>query len=129
MPRAAPKPCNHPGCNVLLFAGESYCQPHRKAKRKQSDAQRGSASARGYTGAWRKARYHYLMSHPLCRTCEQDGRLSEATVVDHIVPHRGDKDLFWDSSNWQPMCKHCHDVKTATEDGGFGKTDLPTGAG
>jgi 5-methylcytosine-specific restriction protein A len=43
-----------------------------------------------------------------------------ATVVDHIVPHKGDKVKFWDSSNWQSLCKRCHDAKTATEDGGFG---------
>lgn len=28
---------------------------------------------------------------------------------------------MWDSANWQPLCKHCHDAKTAREDGGFGR--------
>ena len=40
----------------------------------------------------------------------------KATVVDHITPHRGDKKLFWDEDNWQPLCKRCHDKKTMTED-------------
>ena len=31
-----------------------------------------------------------------------------ATVVDHIVPHKGDMALFWDKSNWQGLCAHCH---------------------
>ena len=44
-----------------------------------------------------------------------------ATVVDHIIPHKGDQKLFWDTRNWQPLCKPCHDKKTATEDGGFGR--------
>lgn len=39
-----------------------------------------------------------------------------ATVVDHIIPHRGDQKLFWDRSNWQALCKSCHDSKTMTED-------------
>lgn len=43
-----------------------------------------------------------------------------ATVVDHVIPHRGDMELFWDSDNWQSMHKQCHDKKTASEDGGFG---------
>lgn len=43
-----------------------------------------------------------------------------ASVVDHVIPHRGDKALFWDSDNWQPLCKPCHDRKTAAQDGGFG---------
>lgn len=42
-----------------------------------------------------------------------------ATVVDHIIPHKGDQYLFWDRSNWQPLCKLCHDRKTATEDSQF----------
>jgi 5-methylcytosine-specific restriction protein A len=41
-------------------------------------------------------------------------------VTDHRTPHRGDHTLFWDPTNWQPMSKACHDVKTAKEDGGFG---------
>lgn len=36
------------------------------------------------------------------------GRLTPATVVDHVIPHRGDRKLFWDSSNWQPLCVECH---------------------
>ena len=45
----------------------------------------------------------------------------QMAVVDHIIPHKGDKVLFWDRSNWQPLCKTCHDTKTAREDGGFGR--------
>ena len=39
-------------------------------------------------------------------------------MVDHIIPHKGDKQLFWDESNWQPMCETHHNIKTATEDRG-----------
>ncbi|MEG0049160.1 MAG: HNH endonuclease signature motif containing protein [Clostridia bacterium] len=42
----------------------------------------------------------------------RNGRLTFATVVDHIVPHRGDGELFWHKENWQPLCKDCHDWKT-----------------
>ncbi|WP_320109629.1 HNH endonuclease [Rhodopseudomonas sp. P2A-2r] len=31
-----------------------------------------------------------------------------ASVVDHIIPHRGDRARFWDRTNWQPLCTHCH---------------------
>jgi 5-methylcytosine-specific restriction protein A len=43
-----------------------------------------------------------------------------AAVTDHIIPHRGDKRLFWDANNWQALCLSCHGAKTAREDGGFG---------
>ena len=65
----------------------------------------------------------FLRAHPLCQcpACD-DGRkqVTVATVVDHIIPHRGDKTLFKDRTNWQSMAKSCHDAKTAREDGGFG---------
>lgn len=63
----------------------------------------------------------YLAQHPLCVRCEQRGRIESATVVDHKVPHRGDPALMWDEQNWQALCKPCHDHKTVTEDGGFGR--------
>lgn len=44
------------------------------------------------------------------------GIITEATVVDHIKPHRGDQKLFWDRGNWQALCKSCHDNKTLKED-------------
>nr|WP_307877464.1 MULTISPECIES: HNH endonuclease [unclassified Rhizobium] len=31
-----------------------------------------------------------------------------ASVVDHIIPHRGDQALFWHHANWQPLCAPCH---------------------
>ena len=80
-----------------------------------------TAAERGYGHRWRKARASFLRMHPLCVMCQAEGLTVAATVVDHINPHRGDQRLFWDSSNWQPLCKPCHDKKTATEDGGFGR--------
>lgn len=58
----------------------------------------------------------YLEAHPLCVQCAKQGKYVRATVVDHIIPHRGDQKLFWDQNNWQPLCKSCHDKKTLTED-------------
>lgn len=86
------------------------------------DQERGSAHERGYNSRWRKARATYLKRHPLCRQCEDEGLITAATVVDHIVPHRGDQGLFWDTDNWQPLCKRHHDTKTVREDGGFGRS-------
>ncbi|OXE36919.1 MAG: HNH endonuclease [Phenylobacterium zucineum] len=70
---------------------------------------RKSASERGYDSRWQKARDTYLKSHPLCVMCHADGELTPAKVVDHVIPHRGDQKLFWDTANWQALCKRCHD--------------------
>ena len=73
---------------------------------------RPAAARRGYDSAWRKARLLFLAEHPLCVTCQAEGCLTPASVVDHIKPHRGDWRLFWDSANWQALCKRHHDSKT-----------------
>lgn len=80
--------------------------PQRSTPRER----RGTAARRGYAYAWQKYRAWYL-SRPenvLCAACKR----AVATVVDHVIPHRGDPDLFWESSNHQPLCRHCHGVKT-----------------
>ncbi|MBS9781465.1 MAG: HNH endonuclease [Gammaproteobacteria bacterium] len=71
--------------------------------------QRQSANRRGYNSKWQKARKAYLASNPLCVFCKEKGIIKSATVIDHIIPHKGDMLLFWDKSNWQPLCKRCHD--------------------
>lgn len=70
---------------------------------------RESSSARGYNSRWQKARATYLQASPLCVICQRQGRVTPATVVDHITPHKNDQALFWDKANWQPLCKRCHD--------------------
>lgn len=92
------------------------------ARKRSEDRRRGTAAERGYDGRWRKARRAFL-SRPenvLCRSCASRGRMVEAECVDHVEPHKGDPVLFWDQTNWQPLCHACHSTKTAAEDGGFG---------
>lgn len=110
MPMKPLKPCNHPGCPELTK--NKYCDRHRNLHNNK----RESASKRGYNNKWRVASKRYLKAHPLCVQCQKENRLVEATVVDHIIPHRGDKKLFWDENNWQALCKRCHDRKTRRED-------------
>ena len=68
------------------------------------------------TGRWRKARIVHLASEPLCRMCKEEGRITAAQVVDHIKAHKGDEALFWDVSNWQSVCKPCHDRHAQSRD-------------
>ena len=87
-----------------------------------------SSTARGYGYKWQQARAAYLVKHPFCAFClrevgisyQQDAvaigiectgkgiGLPYAHVVDHVVPHRGDMQLFWDSANWQSLCTPHH---------------------
>lgn len=110
MPKRPKKPCAHPGCPGLTDG--KFCGEHEVRHR----GDRPSASKRGYGSRWQKARARYLRSHPMCVKCQEDGRYVKATVVDHICPHRGDPVLMWDETNWQSLCKPCHDKKTFNED-------------
>ena len=78
-----------------------------------------TSTERGYTYRWQQASKAFLGVHPLCQCPDCDDgrkRVTLATVVDHIIPHRGDMVLFWDSEhNWQSMSKPCHDRKTQRE--------------
>lgn len=65
------------------------------------------------TARWQKSRELFLRQHPLCVECAKEGRDVPATDVDHIRPHRGNYDLFWNVTNWQPLCGWHHDRKTA----------------
>lgn len=68
----------------------------------------GSSTKRGYGYKWQQARLVFLNANPLCLFCDREGRTTVATVVDHIVPHRGNMELFWDRSNWAALCASCH---------------------
>lgn len=105
-------PCKHPGCAALIPHGQMYCEEHKPLHTKD----RAHAAERGYGAKWQRERRKFLESNPFCVKCYEEGHITMATVVDHIVPHRGDQKLFWDRGNWQPLCEHHHNVKTMTED-------------
>lgn len=74
---------------------------------------------------WRRASVRYRRENPLCVVCQRNGKLSASEVVDHIVDHKGDQELFWDKDNWQPLCKKCHDEKTRRENPQFEELAVP----
>lgn len=99
-----------------------------------------SSAAKGYGHRWKKARAVWLGEHPYCADHARRGQHRvRAEVVDHIKPHRmaealesGDSDriaearrLFWDRSNWQSLCRTCHDsYKQRVEKSGEPGCDL-----
>ena len=93
----------------------------RMSKVKPQQTQEDKALHRLYcTNRWQRIRQSILSAEPLCAECARQDKITPATVVDHIIPHKGDLALFYDTSNLQPLCKRCHDAKTVREDGGFG---------
>jgi len=72
---------------------------------------------------WQILRNTHISAHPdnqLCAECLRQGIVKAMTDVDHID---GDS---WNNKpdNLQSLCKSCHSIKTAREDGGFGNRKL-----
>ena len=123
MPFHAPYIC---GCGKKVPHGVK-CECAIKRKRdydRHYDARRPTASQRGYTDKWRAASKAFL-AEPGHQTCVSCGK--PATMVDHRIPAKGDMALFWDKSNWQPMCRRCNLSKNARHEGGFGHPIRPQG--
>ena len=106
MPMKPQRPCKHPGCHRLTHG--SRCSLHTRVDVTPMKRQRDRVYRRR---SWTDARDAYLDEHPCCVVCGSPERVQ----VDHIVPHRGDYSLMWDSSNWQTLCHSCHSAKTMRE--------------
>ena len=102
MPMKPPRICS---CGNLIASNVvCICQQRRKA---EADKRRPTAQARGYNSKWQRESKAFL-ALPANRLCAC-GCGRTANMVDHIIPHRGDKRLFWSRSNWQPMASSpCH---------------------
>src|ERR1043166_77530 len=123
MPHRSLRPCTFPGCTLLTKTGR--CEPHRQQTRRESEVRRDRTETYLYDSRWSRARRRFLREHPFCVECDRSGKVRLATEVDHIIPHKGDPVKFWRESNWQSLCHHCHSVKTASEEGGFGNPLKP----
>ena len=107
MPMKPKVSCRHPGCAELGAPGQKYCEKHKTMHPEENR----SAAGRGYNSRWSRESKKSLELHPLCEECLRHDIATPATVVDHIVLYREDQKLFWDRSNWQALCKRCHDRK------------------
>lgn len=116
LPTAPLRFCVAHGCNQRVVSG--YCPQHAPAYRQH--LRRFQSSGINYGRKWRLLSKAFLYRHPLCVHCQAEGKNLLAEEVDHIQPHRGDADLFWNQDNWQPLCKSHHSAKTAREAWGGG---------
>nr|WP_250152317.1 HNH endonuclease [Ancylobacter radicis] len=112
MPVRAPRIC---GCGYRVAAAAQCPCERRRAedRKKRAEDRRPSARERGYDSKWDKERVAYLKANP---ACVHPGCRAASTVVDHIIPHRGDRKLFWSRSNWQALCATHHSRSKQAEE-------------
>ena len=127
MPKAAKRMCAQPGCAAVVSEGQ-YCPWHYhltqvmemgniKNNSKKFDRYKRGPAEPGNRARWRRARPPILLERPLCASCQAAGHTVSATVVDHVLPHGGDDAMFWDVSNWQPLCHDCFSSKMSRRNG------------
>lgn len=75
-----------------------------------------SRDQRGYGRQHVKLRAQLLKQEPLCRLCLAKGRVTPATIADHITPIAAGGAVH-DISNLQPVCAECHNDKTLCDQG------------
>jgi len=89
--------------------GKTYNQT---SKRKQFNAKYNQA-------VWKKIRIAQLSRQPLCQACTVRGRVTQATVVDHVFPWNQIGEQAFVANIFQSLCPECHSVKTGLEQTGI----------
>lgn len=117
MATRAPHACPKVGCANLAYK-PGPCENCAKAR----DQARGSAASRGYDNKHRKQFRAVVLKRVLCQDPDRrhPGHKAVAKVADHIIPlsQGGSTDP---DTNGMALCVSCHNYKTATRDGGFGR--------
>jgi len=110
VPSAAPRPCSHPGCGVLVRDGTGRCPKHpKKAWVRNRPAPIKRLSGR----ALQRMREKKKQENPLCWMCQEAGLVRLWDVLDHHVPlEEGGTN---EESNLRGLCHDCHDAKTERE--------------
>ena len=71
------------------------------------------------TSRWQKRRRYQLAKEPLCRMCAVEGKVTVATIVDHVIPHRHNRELFY-FGELQSLClMHHNQTKKQLENKGY----------
>lgn len=112
------KICQATGCNRLTEGNNRYCSLHQYLNARDEEKRRqyfGSATSDfQYLYAspkWKVLQQNQLKQNPICQRCGQ----AQATEVHHIIPHRGDEELFFNPDNLVSLCHDCHSAETRKE--------------
>jgi 5-methylcytosine-specific restriction enzyme A len=115
-------------CPACARLGNTRCPACRVAQNRERwrtvDRERSNLEIRKLyrTARWRAYRDQKRAEDPLCVECRAEGLFVTWDDLDHVVPHHGDLELFWDYDNLRGLCHRHHSAKTRREQvGGVGQ--------
>ena len=122
------KLCQYSGCNCFAEPGHTYCEKHLAESQKKHEEWlqnhkgkkpfENAVRSNNYNNAeWRALRKEVLKrdGYQCCQcgaTAEESGFPLE---IHHIIPPKGNRELFYDIGNCVTLCKWCHLQATQQE--------------
>ena len=97
--------CLEPFCQARVLRGRCEAHTHRVRDELPIEIRRLYRTKR-----WLALRREVIRA--AASTCAACRQVTLALDVDHVVPHRGNAQLFWRRSNLQALCHACHAQKT-----------------
>lgn len=117
MPTIPRHQCDEYQCKAHSVKGSRYCEAHTPSKAPTIDRKAFNAQYKGV--AWESIRARQLSIEPLCAACMVDGRITEASHVDHVFPWQSIGHHAFTRNLWQSLCPECHGVKSGLEKRGI----------
>lgn len=103
-------PTKPPTHNPRRVAKRDYQRQYDKRRKAEKSWRKWYATAQ-----WKNLRQITLIRFPACTRCLPE-RVTPSTVADHIEPHRGNPELFWNPDNLTGLCATCHNSAKSREE-------------
>ena len=120
--------CQYSGCNEMAEPGHTYCKTHLvESQKKHQEWLENHNKKKPFENAARTNNYNnsewrYLRMEVLKRDgyqCCQCGITANESgfplEIHHIIPPKGNKELFYNPDNCVTLCKFCHARVTQEE--------------
>ena len=122
------KLCQYSGCNEMAEPGHTYCEKHlAESKKKHQEWLENHSKKKPFENVtrcnnynnveWRRLRMEVLKrDNYQCCQCGITAEESKYPLeIHHIIPPKGNKELFYDKNNCVTLCKWCHAKETQQE--------------
>lgn len=122
------KLCQYSGCDCFAVEHHTYCEKHLlESQKKHQEWLKNHSKKKPFENAERTNNYNNVEWRALrkevlerdgycCRSCGATAAESGFSLeIHHIIPPKGNKELFYNINNCVTLCKVCHAKITQEE--------------